>query len=167
MRFRSDSAMKNVSASKTAMLTMRAEDGRSIVASVESFGGSELVEGLRLARVPAEDTLRAVESLNARPDVEFAEPDYIWRKAATPNDPNFGSLYGMQRISAPAAWDRTTGSRGVVVAVLDGGVDLNHEDRSEDLSPTRPIPSQISERRDMILTRSLDLRFATTRCELS
>src|SRR5687768_13878714 len=93
VRFRSDSAMKAASASKSAMLSMQADDGRSIVASVERFGGSELVEGLRLARVPAEDTLRAVESFSARPDVEFAEPDYIWRKSTTPNDPNFGSLY--------------------------------------------------------------------------
>lgn len=130
VRFRGDSEMKALTAGKKAPLTLQVDDGRSIVAAVERFGGSEIVEGLRLIRVPAEDTMRAVDSLNARSDVEFAEPDYVWRKSATPNDPSFGSLYGMQRISAPGAWDRTTGNRSVVVAVLDGGVDLGHEDLS-------------------------------------
>src|SRR5204863_9250926 len=46
----------------------------------------------------------------------------------TPNDPNFGSLYGMTKISAPAAWDSTTGNPAVVVADIDTGIDYNHQD---------------------------------------
>jgi subtilisin family serine protease len=47
----------------------------------------------------------------------------------TPNDPVFeqGLQWGLDRIGAPAAWARGTGD-GVTIAVVDSGVDLQHED---------------------------------------
>jgi len=45
-----------------------------------------------------------------------------------PNDPQYSSLWGMSKISAPSAWDITTGSSSVIVAVLDTGVDYDHPD---------------------------------------
>ncbi len=47
---------------------------------------------------------------------------------AIPNDPNVGSLYGLQRIGAYDAWDKQTGSADVTVAVIDSGIDLDHAD---------------------------------------
>ena len=47
---------------------------------------------------------------------------------ATPNDPSFGSLYGLTKINAPAAWNITTGSSNAVVAVIDTGIDYTHPD---------------------------------------
>lgn len=47
---------------------------------------------------------------------------------ATPNDTNFGSQWDMTKISAPAAWNTTTGSLKVVVADIDTGIDYNHID---------------------------------------
>lgn len=153
VRFRPGSAVVAKSDRLSRMLPLRLQDGREIPVEVTSFGGSELVEGLRLARVPAEDTLRAVERLNARPDVEFAEPNYIWRRTALPNDTQFGDLWALKNtgqvgnndlgcpgqpcprpgfvgedIEAQLAWNTTTGNRSVVVAVLDGGVDITHPD---------------------------------------
>ena len=46
----------------------------------------------------------------------------------TPNDPNWGSQWGKQRIDCPDAWDITTGDSNLVIAVLDTGVDLDHPD---------------------------------------
>jgi subtilisin family serine protease len=46
----------------------------------------------------------------------------------TPNDPSFGSLWGMSKIGAPAAWDTQRGSMKVAVAVIDTGIDYNHVD---------------------------------------
>src|SRR2546423_3208137 len=62
------------------------------------------------------------------PGVVSAQPNYIYKTLATPNDPDFSQMYGMTKIQAPAAWDMNTGSSGVVVAVIDTGVLYTHED---------------------------------------
>ncbi len=71
--------------------------------------------------------------------VATIEPDYLITGAGVPNDPSFGQLWGLSNtgqsgglrdadIDAPEAWDVTTGSRDVVVAVIDTGVDYRHRD---------------------------------------
>ncbi len=54
-------------------------------------------------------------------------------RGRSPSDPGFAQQYGMAKIEAPEAWTRGTGGQNgdredVVVAVVDGGVDVNHED---------------------------------------
>ncbi|HEX8284916.1 MAG TPA: S8 family serine peptidase [Pyrinomonadaceae bacterium] len=116
-----------------------AEGGRRIPVEFESVRGLEVVRGLRLARVPAEETLAAVESLRARPDVLYAEPNYVRRKFAAPNDPSYAAQWALKNtgqssgiagadIDAEPAWNSTTGSTQVVVGVVDEGVDINHPD---------------------------------------
>ncbi|HEX6049236.1 MAG TPA: S8 family serine peptidase, partial [Gemmatimonadaceae bacterium] len=46
----------------------------------------------------------------------------------TPNDPDFGIQWGLQRINAPRGWELMRGSPSVTVAVLDEGVELAHPD---------------------------------------
>lgn len=53
--------------------------------------------------------------------------------ARTPNDELYGDQWYLERISAPAVWEQTTGSRDVIIAVLDSGVDLLHEDLLDNL----------------------------------
>lgn len=54
--------------------------------------------------------------------------------AQTPNDPRYAEQqWYLDAIHAPAAWDMTTGSSSVVVAVLDTGLDLTHEDIASNL----------------------------------
>jgi subtilisin family serine protease len=48
----------------------------------------------------------------------------------TPNDPNYASQPGLRRVSAPAAWDISTGASQIIIAVIDTGFALNHEDLS-------------------------------------
>ena len=62
------------------------------------------------------------------PGVKLAEPDIIIQVNLTPNDTMYSSLYGMQKISAPTAWDVSTGSGNFVVAVIDTGADYTHPD---------------------------------------
>lgn len=69
-----------------------------------------------------------VRALSARPDVIYAEPDYVVTKLGTPNDTYYSSLWAMPKIGAPAAWNSTTGSRSVVVGVVDTGIDYTHPD---------------------------------------
>jgi subtilisin family serine protease len=128
VRFRGGEEVAGMSDKSTSSLWVRSRSGREIPVEIENFEGSEIVEGLRIARVQPEDTLHAVEALNALPEVLYAEPDYIWRKSLTPNDSRFSEQYALQKISAPQAWDKTTGSKSVVVAVIDGGVNTAHPD---------------------------------------
>jgi hypothetical protein len=82
---------------------------------------------------------RAIDRLRHNPLVEYAEPNFVLTTEAVPNDPRLGELYGMINtgqtggtpgadIDADMAWNVSRGSRGVVVAVIDTGVDYNHPD---------------------------------------
>ncbi len=66
-----------------------------------------------------------VEQLNARVDVEFAEVDAWIVPYATPNDTAYNTQWHYYEaaggMNLPTAWDTTTGSSGVTVAVLDTG----------------------------------------------
>ena len=65
--------------------------------------------------------------------VEYAEPDFLYDAAMQPSDFDGGLLWGLARIQAPSAWDGTMGSREVVVAVIDTGVDTSHPDLSANI----------------------------------
>lgn len=60
------------------------------------------------------------------PLCELLEPRTLF--AVTPNDPLFPQQWWMQNVSAPQAWDLTTGSSRVVVNVNDTGIDYTHPD---------------------------------------
>ncbi len=85
--------------------------------------------GWQHVRLPESlQTNDAIEIYRSDPNVEVAQPNFLYYIQASPNDPMFGQLYGMQRISAPQAWETTTGDPNVVVAVIDTGIDKNHPD---------------------------------------
>jgi serine protease len=74
------------------------------------------------------DTLRIIKSLRRRPDVRYAQPNYIRNPLVIPNDPRYPRQWHYPLINLPQAWDVTTGSNDVIVAVIDTGVLLNHPD---------------------------------------
>jgi subtilisin family serine protease len=65
--------------------------------------------------------------------VELCEPVALLKASKTPDDPRFKELWGLTAINAPAAWDKVTGKRSVVVAVVDDGVALTHPDLAPNL----------------------------------
>ena len=82
-------------------------------------------------KFPAAQVERIAKRLADLPEVEYAEPDRIVRHTLTPNDPGYGEQWHYYEstggINAPAAWDITTGSDAIVVAILDTGV-TDHPD---------------------------------------
>jgi Subtilisin-like serine proteases len=88
-------------------------------------------------KLPLEQVEQIAKQLTDLPEVEYAEPDRIVRHTLTPNDPRYGDQWHYYEstggINAPAAWDITTGSNAIVVAILDTGV-TDHPDL------TRSVP---------------------------
>ena len=62
------------------------------------------------------------------------EPNFVVESARVPNDSQWSALYGMQKISAPTAWDRPTGSSNVTVAVIDTGIEYTHVDLVDNIA---------------------------------
>ncbi len=73
-------------------------------------------------------TLDLIERLNSRPDVLFAEPNYLYRAARVPSDPLYARQWHLSGINMDRAWDISTGDAQVVVAVVDNGLRFAHPD---------------------------------------
>lgn len=86
-----------------------------------------------LARVTDPERTPSTEvanSLYAQPDVLYSHPNLISpaEPTATVNDPYVGYQWALSTISAPNAWNWGFGTSNVIIAVLDCGFDLYHED---------------------------------------
>lgn len=105
--------------------------------------GARLVEFQGKMNPTVESVL--VNSLAQKKGVKYVEANTVItldsKSSGTviPNDPRFDALYGLHNtgvtggvadadIDAPEAWSITTGSKDVVVAIIDTGVDYNHPD---------------------------------------
>ncbi len=82
---------------------------------------------------------QAIALLRGNPHVDYVEPNYLVQAELAPNDPRYVELWGLNNtgqtggtsgadIDAERAWNVSTGSHDVVVAVIDTGVDCNHPD---------------------------------------
>ncbi len=77
------------------------------------------------------------------PDIETAQPNFIMKASAVPNDPYFHSggswgqsyddLWNLKKINLPQAWDITKGSSTVMVANIDTGVDRSHPELASNI----------------------------------
>ncbi|MEC9283865.1 MAG: S8 family serine peptidase [Bdellovibrionota bacterium] len=115
-------------------LNIQNELGMEVVRKISPQSKAVLVRDTLIRK--ADVSIRSLEAIRG---VEMAEPNYIYTINRTPNDADFSKLWGLVNegqvdpkgrqgiadadIDADKAWDITTGSRDVVVAVIDTGVD--------------------------------------------
>lgn len=72
---------------------------------------------------PPAQPLEVIRQLTGHPLVDYVEVDHVGQGGATvPTDPSYSSQWHLPKIAMPYAWDLTTGSSNVIVAVLDTGL---------------------------------------------
>ena len=108
--------------------------------------------GAKVIQIPqGKNNLELLAHLGALKElegVEYAYPDYKIRIATIPNDSKFGNQWDFHNtgattsagkgsidadIDAPEAWEVSTGSRAVIVGVLDTGMNYDHPDLKENV----------------------------------
>lgn len=111
---------------------------RILTAAMRSAGDAEGLTVIHTSRAVPD----AILALRGNPDVEYAEPNWVYHHEATSNDPYYtdGSLWGMHGDAitpfanpygsqADEAWAAGhTGSKTVYVGVIDEGIQYNHPD---------------------------------------
>ena len=109
-----------------AITTLGAQEtlARLNAASLGRIGGLNVE---RLA-VPVGQETAIVAALQQNPDVVYAELDRRVQAVGEPDDPYYSGKWWWEQIQAPAAWDVSTGSEDVIIAIIDTGVDLDHPD---------------------------------------
>ena len=139
-----------VAPSPAAALDADYVEGQVVVRFTESMSEAAKHTALSIAGLEAEPVARAgnavilqtepgrsvesaVAALRTRVAVRYAEPNYLWRTNTVPNDARVTDQWSLSAtsdvdIDAPEAWDVTTGSTDVVVAVVDSGIAYDHPD---------------------------------------
>jgi subtilisin family serine protease len=105
--------------------------------------------GLYAVRAPDGKRDQALASLRREKSVGLVEREVLLDGLdTTPNDPAWPDQWGLRTAGFPKAWDVTRGSKDVVVAVLDTGVDKNHPELKGGLVPGRDIVNNDSDPAD-------------------
>lgn len=98
-----------------------------------TLGRSFNYVGWSVAQMPTTvsyDGIARLQKALGAGNVDVEVPRHMLR---TPNDPQYAQQYAMTKINAPLAWNVTTGSSSVIVAVLDSGAALSHPDLRDNL----------------------------------
>ncbi len=131
----SDSAQRESSAAARVRL-IDAVRAAGVVPQGERSVGSQGHHLLQLASAESGSQLQATMArLRLQPDVLAVEPDVRIKRLNVPNDPGYSSQWHLQSptvvaagMNMPLAWDTTTGSSAITVAVVDTGVRFTHPD---------------------------------------
>jgi subtilisin family serine protease len=100
---------------------------------VEVVGTTPLVNAMLVRFVPSAEVGAVSEVILSLPGVSSFELNYRVFALLVPNDTGYGAQWALPKIKAPAAWDVLTSSPGVIVAVVDTGVDYDHVDLSANI----------------------------------
>lgn len=97
---------------------------------VEKCGGSviDIADNAVLVRVAEGTEASFISRAMKIASVRYAERNGVVHALWTPNDPDWSSQWAPKAICADKAWDIVNGSESIKIAIVDTGVDYNHED---------------------------------------
>jgi subtilisin family serine protease len=107
----------------------RSLGGKQVLLSRSNAANEDVLNEETVIAYRAEDD--KCPALLASGAVEECSPNYRIHVETTPDDPKMGELWGMSAlhgIDATGAWNVSTGSEEVVVAIIDTGIDYTHPD---------------------------------------
>lgn len=82
-----------------------------------------------LVRLPQNEEKTAfLKRISSLTSVRWAQSHHLLRSHFTPDDPDFDSQWGLQRVGAPAAWDVSRGAAAIPIAIIDTGCQMDHPD---------------------------------------
>ena len=84
--------------------------------------------GVQVVTVPKGQAKEKAKAYSSKAKVAYAEPDFVTEALGSPDDALFGNQWNMVKVQAPQAWEVTTGSSSINIAILDTGVDQDHPD---------------------------------------
>ncbi|MFW5790567.1 MAG: S8 family peptidase [Bacillota bacterium] len=87
-----------------------------------------------LVEIPDNAQVSAMNSSDSdSSDIRSSQPNHIFttQEYTVPNDDDFSKQWAASAIKLPQAWDQTTGSNNIRVAVLDTGIDYNHPELAD------------------------------------
>ena len=102
--------------------------------AVEDTIGLDRIFELRIdSRMEIE---KVINELLSNPLIEYAEPSYIYHTTEVPNDPLYlSSQSQLRQVKAEEAWGKFINASNTVIAIVDSGSDLDHEDLSANILP--------------------------------
>ncbi|RYX85078.1 hypothetical protein EON83_07475 [bacterium] len=118
--------------SNISSIRAKAAPTNKIIGAIElqSFGSI----GWQLVKLPTGMSLEdGIKFYKSQANVLDVEPNPVVHAMAVPNDPAYSQQYGLEKIGAPAAWNKNKGSASTIVAVIDTGVNYTHEDLSANM----------------------------------
>jgi subtilisin family serine protease len=119
---------------KSFIKTLKTNDANIKVKSIFSHGKKQIF----LVKSDIYSTQELIEKMKKNPHVYRVEPNYTIKPLVFPNDSEYANndyskFWGLDKIQAFDAWDITTGSNDVVIAVIDTGIDYTHPDLADNI----------------------------------
>jgi len=138
---RASAKVSNLKLGAGTRLSKTLSEGQLGVFSSSDTLGAQGAQPVDITAATVQTMCAAIRAANPGIDLT-CEANSVVAATITPNDSQYGALYGMTKISAPLAWDISTGSASSVVAIIDTGIEYTHPDLVDNIATnTKEIPN--------------------------